>query len=87
MDTDLQENDSLIAAFGRIFGLTFKREIQMKKKKTNTKTEVFTFRLTKKQMLEVNRRAREIKKTRGFVMRSVVDNWIYERPTETNKKQ
>ena len=73
MATGPQGNDSLVAAFGRIFGLTFKREIQMRKKKKNTNTEVFTFRLTKKQMAELERMARKMKKTKGFVLRSILD--------------
>jgi hypothetical protein len=73
MATAPQGNDSFVAAFGRIFGLTFKREIQMRKKKKNTNTEVFTFRLTKKQMAELERMARKIKKTKGFVLRSILD--------------
>jgi hypothetical protein len=73
MATAPQGNDSLVAAFGRIFGLTFKREIQMRKKKKNTNTEVFTFRLTKKQMTELERMARKMKKTKGFVLRSILD--------------
>jgi hypothetical protein len=76
MATGPQGNDSFVAAFGRIFGLTFKREIQMRKKKKNiiTNTKVFTFRLTKKQMEELERRARKIKKTKGFVLRSILDS-------------
>jgi hypothetical protein len=73
MATVQQGNDSLVASFGRIFGLTFKREIQMRKKKKNTNTEVFTFRLTKKQMAELERMARKMKKTKGFVLRSILD--------------
>jgi hypothetical protein len=76
MATVQQGNDSLVAAFGRIFGLTFKREIQMRKKKKNiiTNTKVFTFRLTKKQMAELERMARKMKKTKGFVLRSILDS-------------
>jgi hypothetical protein len=74
MATVQQGNDSLVAAFGRIFGFTFKREIQMRKKKKNTNTEVFTFRLTKKQMAELERMARKMKKTKGFALRSILDS-------------
>ena len=74
MATGPQGNDYFVAAFGRIVVLTFKRDIQMRKKKKNTNTEVFTFRLTKKQMAELERMARKMKKTKGFVLRSILDS-------------